>query len=246
MPELIIAVRDYAGWLYVGLALLALRELVILLRSGREHDVAMFRLQREAATGRAVRALITLFLLATIGMGVFLVSAVLAPALPYRATFQAHRDEPLIETPPTVVLPTDTPTPPPAVPTRRVPRIVTAPPETPEPTSVTAAGGACSNPDLQILSPEAGAVVGTDLQVAVTVRFPPASGRSFRLELGQGAAPTSWRALGEPRTEPAEALVVGELPHDLPSGPYVLKLVLAEPSGDVLPENVCQLPFRVP
>ena len=82
MPELIIAVHDYAGWLYVLLALLGVRELLVLARSGREHDAALFGLEREAVTGRALRALITLFLLSTIGLGIYLVSEVLAPALP--------------------------------------------------------------------------------------------------------------------------------------------------------------------
>jgi len=246
MPELILAIREYAGWLYALLALLAVREVLGLLRTGRDHDLALFGLEREAATGRAVRALLTLFLLVSIGVGVALVAEVLAPALPEQAARRSREDAPLIETPPTVVLPTDTPTPRPPTPTRRLPRIVTAAPEEPWPTSAPVAASLCRNPDVEIAAPAAGALSADGATVVVTVRFAPEAGRRFWLELGAGSPPTAWQLVGAPRTEPVEAAPLERLPAGLPPGPYVLRLLLSEPDGRVLPENVCEVPVRVP
>jgi hypothetical protein len=245
MPELIIAVQDYAGWLYVLLVLLGVRELLVLMRSGREHDRAMFAIEREAATGRAMRALITLFLLSTIGLGVYLVDNVLAPALPESAARLAHQDTPLIETPPTVMLPTDTPTPPPASATPRVPRIVTAPPETEAPTAAPEAARLCRNANMEIVAPEAGGLAAAGDEVMVSVRFVPAPGRRFWLEIAPESSPSASRALGTASDKPVRRQVVGRVPNDLPAGRYILRLVLSEPSGEVATDGVCEVAFRV-
>jgi hypothetical protein len=74
-----------------------------------------------------------LFLLATVWIGVYTVANIVAPAMPAEPSRRVGDEAPLVETPPTVQLPTDTPTPPLATATRPQ-RIVTAvPPYTPEP-----------------------------------------------------------------------------------------------------------------
>lgn len=246
MSELIIAIREYAGWLYAVLALFMIRELLAMRRSSRLRDVALFGLERDAASGRAVRSLVTMFLLVTIGVGVYIVSNVLAPALPEESARRARDDAPLLETPPTVMLPTDTATPPPATPTRRPGRIVTAPPEpSPAPGDVVSAA-LCRPENLEILAPAAGAAVGAGTEVVVTVRFQAGEGRRFWLELGAGASPAAWRALGPERTEPVERAAVAQLPTDLAPGPYVLRLVLSGGNGEDPANAVCAVPLRVP
>jgi hypothetical protein len=134
MFDLVTAIQNYAGWLYALLVLLMAREVLAMWRAGRDRDVALFDLEREAATGRAVRSLITLFLLATVWVGVYTVANIVAPSIPESWSRRVGDDVPLVETPPTVTLPTDTPTPPPATPTRQQ-RIVTA---IPQPTATAA------------------------------------------------------------------------------------------------------------
>jgi|GEM_PF-3184027 hypothetical protein len=137
MIDLVHAIRNYAAWLYTLLALLMAREVLAMWRAGRDRDVALFGLEREAATGRAVRSLITLFLLATIAVGVYTLANVVAPVVDTPAFRRSVGGAPLIETPPTMDLPTDTPTPAPATATRP-PRIVTAVPVPTEPSATPA------------------------------------------------------------------------------------------------------------
>lgn len=127
MAELITAIQQYARWIYVLLVLVSLREVVAMWRAGRDREVSLFSLEREAATGRAVQSLVTLFLLTTIGVGVYAVANVLAPALPQDATTRVEDSSPLVSTPLAPVMPTETSTPT-VEPTRRPLRIVTAPP----------------------------------------------------------------------------------------------------------------------
>jgi hypothetical protein len=127
MAELITAIEQYARWIYLLLVLVMVREVVAMWRAGRERDVSLFSLEREAATGRAVQSLVTLFLLMTIGVGVYAVANVLAPALPQDPILQVDDSSPLIDTPLAPPLPTVTRTAT-VAPTERPLRIVTAPP----------------------------------------------------------------------------------------------------------------------
>lgn len=123
MVELIQAIQAYAGWLYGLLIVLMLREMLLLRSAERERRLSMFGLERDAATGRAVRALVTLLLLCTVGIGIYTVATVIAPVLPESSRREAQ-EAPILQTPPGVAWPTDSPTPPPT-PTRRPVRIVT-------------------------------------------------------------------------------------------------------------------------
>jgi hypothetical protein len=137
MAELITAIQQYARWIYVLLVLVMVREVVAMWRAGRERDVSLFSLEREAATGRAVQSLVTLFLLMTIGVGVYAVANVLAPALPPDPMMQVDDSSPLVDTPLAPPLPSETLTAT-VEPTDRPLRIVTAPPP---PTMTVASGG---------------------------------------------------------------------------------------------------------
>lgn len=127
MVDVVLAIQTHAGWLYALLALLLLRELAAFRRAGHARATALFGLEHEAATGRLIRSAVTMLLLGTIGVGIFMVARVVAPTIPDIAR-RAPSRAPLIITPPTAAIATDTPTPPPATPTRPLPLIVTATP----------------------------------------------------------------------------------------------------------------------
>ncbi len=134
MDELVIAIREYAAWLYGLLLVLAVRELLAIRRAGKDRRRAMFLLEREAANSRAVRSLIVLLLLFTLATGVYTVAELVAPALPDRPP--AELGVPVAPLP-TPVLPAEMPIPsrlpteiPIAtrLPSPRLPLIVTATP----------------------------------------------------------------------------------------------------------------------
>lgn len=126
MSEFVLVIGRYAGWLYFLLALLALHQLYGMWRASREHASSLFGLEREAATGKAIRAMVSLMLCGTIAAGVYTIATTVAPDLPQQP---AGASPPIIQTPPTAALETDTPTPPPYTPTPPPLRIVTRPPE---------------------------------------------------------------------------------------------------------------------
>ncbi|MCE7937473.1 hypothetical protein DCC79_08810 [bacterium] len=127
MVDVVLAIQSHAGWLYVLLAVLVLREIAAFRHASRDRATALFGLEHEAATGRLIRSAVTMLLLGTIGVGIFMVARVVAPTIPELAR-RAPSRAPLIVTPPTAAIATDTPTPLPATATRPLPLIVTATP----------------------------------------------------------------------------------------------------------------------
>ncbi len=124
MNEIVEVIQRYSAWLYVLLAILILRQIRLLWRAAREHDTSLFGLERETATGKAVRALVSLMLYAAIGLAVYSITSVAPPPAEEPESAPA-----ILRTPPTAILPTDTPTAPPYTPTRPPARIVTRTPE---------------------------------------------------------------------------------------------------------------------
>ncbi len=247
MVELVSAIATYALWLYLLLGLLMFRELRTMWRSGTERDQAVFGLEREAAASRAVRSLVTLLLLVTIAAGVYTIANVIAPTLP-QAALQQLDSAPIVAEPPPVPFAADTATPT-ATATSRLPRIVTAAPTaadglasaTPPPAVL------CRDPALQIESPGPGAVLTAAQPVVVSVRFPAGEGWRFRLALGAGDAPTTWRALGGEHAEPVSGAAVETLsPAGLTPGVYSLRLELVAADGTLRPDGTCTVPLRVP
>ena len=90
-------------------------------------------------------------------------------------------------------------------------------------------------------SPVDGATVTAGADIVVTVRLEPGSGRRFWLELGAAAGGGPFRALGPAHAEPVERAALERVPDGLPAGRHVLRRVLAEPSGRIEPENVCDV-----
>ena len=246
MAELVAAIAKYALWLYLLLGLLMVRELRTMWRAGAERDRSVFGLEREAAASRAVRALITLLLLVTIAAGVYTVTNVIAPTLP-AAELERLAPAPIVEQPPPMALPTETPVPV-ASATARLPRIVTATPEPGEgPVATAIAAPACRNPAVQINDPAAGTVLAGPVPVVVTVRFDPASGRRFRLRWGAGDNPAVWLSLGGEHAQPVTGGAVETLnPAGQAPGWYSLRLELAAADGAVVRDDTCTVPVRIP
>ena len=126
MAELITAIEAYSGWLLALILALIVRELIVLSRAVRDRSNAAFGLERESATSRAIRAQVTVLLLATIGFGINSVATVIAPSLPdalRRRTGEGTLVEPTRIAPMSTETPTAT-----VIPTVRMPAIVTAVP----------------------------------------------------------------------------------------------------------------------
>jgi hypothetical protein len=246
MAELVTGIARYAVWLYLLLGLLMLRELRVMWRAGTDRDRSAFGLEREAATGRAVRSLITLFLLVTIAAGVYTVATIIAPTLP-DAALERMTQAPIVVEPPPVPLATDTPVPPAATGTSRLPNIVTATPGPAGSPAPTAQPALCRNAAVLIEAPGPGTVLGPTQPVVVTVRFPRGQGRHFQLSLGAGDDPTTWSALGAQHAEPVTGGAVEMLPTDgLAAGDYTLRLELLDADGTAPDENACRVVVRVP
>jgi hypothetical protein len=107
--DVIRAIHHYSAWLYGLLAVLLALQLGTMWRAGRERELALFGLEREAATGKAVRAFVTLLLLVTIWAGVYTVAAVVAPTIP--RGLQEVDGSPISTTPQLADVPTAEPTP---------------------------------------------------------------------------------------------------------------------------------------
>ena len=128
-----VAVSLYARWLYALLAALIAVQLATIWRAARERDVALFELERQAASGKAVRAFVTLLLLVTIGAGVYTVADVIAPAIPADPR-RADDPAPISIDPELADLPSPTSTSPPVEPSVAPVIITSTPSVAPTPT----------------------------------------------------------------------------------------------------------------
>lgn len=127
MPELITAIEQYALWLYLLLGLLFAWQLTQLVSALRARRSAAFRVEADAATGRIVRALVSMLLLVVLAFGVHSVATVVAPAIPAEIR-ERIEGGPLVEPTLLAPLPSATSTPLPHTATPRPARIVTATP----------------------------------------------------------------------------------------------------------------------
>jgi hypothetical protein len=224
---------------------LILRELASMWRAGRERDQALFGLEREAATGKAVRSLVMVLLLVTIGVGIYTIAQFVAPALPERERRMVE-EAPIVAPPRRIRMAADTPLPP-ALTATPLPRIVTAVPSPEVTSSPLPESVLCRNPNVQIVSPASGAVLDGPVPVVVTVRFEASAGRSYRVELGAGDTPAQWTPLGDPRGDPViETAVVDLDPRGLAPGVYTVRLLLAEADGTTSLDSACDVTVRVP
>ena len=176
-------------WLfYVGCAIGALIYLVRALAAQREQSLAMFSLEHEAATARAVRAWAMVFLLIAVSITIFIGTRLVVasyptydPAMPIATPTPSSGVNPPTPGPtttltdtislPTLVPESETTPVPTAVPSPTAPATPT-PGETPAPTPTTIAAGPLSG-SIDVRFGEFGALVGWELSASqITVGQP--------------------------------------------------------------------------
>ncbi len=246
MADAIQLIVDYAIWLYVLCGLGVLIYLRSILRARRERKTALFTLEREAASSRAARSLLGVFVFISLAGSVYFVEEMLAPRLPKT---MEQDDETAIETvfliTPTSDVPTATPVPPTPTPepsptaTRRV-----FPTRAPSPTPTPAPIAACSNV-AQITSPRVGAVLSGQVSIYGTAAAPDFN--FYKVEYHRVGEPQdAWHSISEVhRNQVADGLLDTWNVSGFPAGEYRLKLTVVDITGNYPPQYRCEVPVTV-
>lgn len=246
MADVIRLIVDYAIWLYAlcGLGILVYLRLVLLAR--RERKTALFTLEREAASSRAARSLIGMFVFISLAGSILFVEEMLAPRLPETVE---QDDETAIKTvflftptssipTATAIPPTDTPEPPPTATRRVFPTPVASPTATPAPIA------ACSN-IARITSPGVGAVLSGRVQIYGTAA---ASDFNFyKVEYHREGEPQdAWHSISDiHRNQVVNGLLDVWDVSGFPAGNYRLKLTVVDITGNYPPQNRCEVPVVI-
>jgi hypothetical protein len=226
---------QYALWLYLACALVALYYLRQFLLAYRERNSTIFTIEKEVAVHRQGKAMS--------GIGIALGIAAVIAAVKYYVVpnvdiAQLTPPTPTITfTPPTRQPPTPTATPVTPTTTPR-PRPTTAPVATIRVSTLTPTppASACSNPDVCITSPAANEIVSGNIPVIGTAR----SGRFqfYKLEYAAGEIPTSWNVYGQLQYQPVtDGTLVTFDASALPDGVYWLQLVVVDETGNFDPPH---------
>lgn len=241
MADVIQLVVDYSIWLYVlcGLGVLVYLRSILLAR--RERNTALFTLEREAASSRAARSLVGMFVFISLAGSVFFVEEMLAPRLPEAVE---QDDEAAIKTvflfTPTSELPTATPLPP--TPTLEPSPTATrrAFPTLPPPTSTPAPVARCSS-IARITTPGVGAVLSGHVSIYGTAA---ASDFNFyKVEYHREGEPEeAWHSISDiHRNQVANGLLDVWNVSGFPPGYYRLKLTVVDITGNYPPQNRCEV-----
>lgn len=246
MADVIQLIVDYALWLYALCGLGVLVYMRSVLRARRERKSALFTLEREAASSRATRSLVGVFVFISLAGSIFFVEEMLAPRLP--ETVEPN-DEAAIKTvffmTPTSDAPTATPAPPTATPepsatpTRRVfPTLAPPPTDTPAPMA------ACSN-IAQITSPRVGAVLSGQVSIYGTAAAPDF--QFYKIEYHREGEPAeAWHSISEVhRNQVVNGLLDVWDVSGFPAGNYRLKLTVVDITGNYPPQNRCEVPVVI-
>lgn len=85
----------------------------------------------------------------------------------------------------------------------------------------------------RITSPTGGQVVSGLVPIVGTAQFDPAQVQYYKLEIGNGRAPTSWITFGTTHSQPVINSTLEQLHADaLPAGEYVIRLILVGNDGN--------------
>jgi hypothetical protein len=96
-----------------------------------------------------------------------------------------------------------------------------------------AAAPAPANATWRITSPSPGEQVSGVVSVIGTANFNTADVQYYKLEIGSGAAPTSWTTFGTTHSSPVANGVLETLyARDLPPGQYVIRLIVVRNDGN--------------
>lgn len=244
MADVIQLIVDYAIWLYVlcGLGVLVYLRSILLAR--RERKSAMFTLEREAASSRAARSLIGVFVFISLAGSIFFVQEMLAPRLPETVE---RDEETAIETvflitptdvPTATIPPTSTPEPSPTATRRVFPTPVSSPTATPAPVAK------CSNV-AQITSPGIGTVLSGQVSIYGTAAAPDFN--FYKVEYHREGEPdNAWHSISEVhRNQVVNGLLDVWDVSNFPAGDYRLKLTVVDITGNYPPQNRCEVPVAI-
>lgn len=246
MADVIQLIVDYAIWLYVlcGLGVLIYLRSILLAR--REQKAALFTLEREAASSRAARSLVGMFIFISLAGLIFFVEEMLAPRLPETVE---QDDETAIETvflstptsdapTPTMAPPTPTPEPPPTA-TRRI-----FPTPAPTPTATPLPVADCSN-IAQITSPRVNATLSGQVSIYGTAAAPDFN--FYKIEYHREGEPANaWHSISDVhRNQVTNGLLDVWNVSTFPPGNYRLKLTVVDITGNYPPQNRCEVPVVV-
>jgi hypothetical protein len=231
MDEALRFFRLYEGWIYFFIALGAVLYLRRLFVNFREMRSTIFGLERTSAQNRFNQAVTVLVLLILIGIGEFVIVSYIAPLRP--------ESNPLL-TPTIDLLATATAT----LPVNETPEPGTEEEDegTPVPTpTIDARIGQCVAGELEITSPEP-----ADQLIGAVEIIGSANVENFgfyKLEVTPQNQAT-WRTIQAGR-EPVQdgVLVASWDTSTLAPGDYLLRLVVTNAAGDLLPD--CQVPITI-
>ncbi|RME42001.1 MAG: hypothetical protein D6791_18855 [Chloroflexi bacterium] len=245
MADVIQVIVEYADWLYVLCGLGVLVYLRAVLEARRERNTAIFTLEREAASSRAARSLVGMFVFISLAGSVFFVEEMLAPRLPEAVE---QDDEAAIKTvfliTPTSDLATATPlvaspTPEPSATATRRPR-----PTLPPPTATPLPMAACSS-IAQITSPRVGAVLSGQVSIFGTAAAPDFN--FYKIEYHREGEPAeAWHSISDiHKNQVVNGLLDTWDVSGFPPGNYRLKLTVVDITGNYPPQNRCEVPVVI-
>lgn len=228
-------VDQYAPWLYVACALVALYYVRQYLVAHRERSSTIFTIEKEIAVHHQGKAMS--------GIGIALGIAAVITAVKYYVVpnvdvAQLTPPTPTITfTPPTRQPPTPTATPLTPTTTPR-PRPTAVPVATVRTSTLTPTppAAACSNRDVCITSPAANEILSGNVFVVGTARTDRF--QFYKIEYAVGENPTGWNVYGDLHYQPvADGILATFDASALPDGVYWLQLVVVDETGNFDPPH---------
>ncbi len=239
MAVLVKLIANYSHWLYLAGVLGILIYLRVALLARRERARSVFTLEKETATGRTYRALMTALGIAFLLGLIFVNTALIAPSLDVPAGTE--------ETPMVFLIPTATPSPLP--PTEMAPPVATGaplvtsqpidvpttPPPSP-PTNTPAPAPACPNSQVCITSPSPDAIVSGAVQIVGSASI--GNFQYYKVEFGPGENPVGWSVVTDLHHSPVAGglLDVWDTTF-LEDGAYKIRLVVVDKTGNFPPPH---------
>jgi len=241
MTVVIELIDNFAIWIYIACALTVLVYLRVIYLAKKERGASLFTIEKEVATGRAYRAIFTIFgLLAILGLVAF-VDVYLAPSLGIAVAVNTPEGPFGLATPtvtpiPSLPAPTVTPT--------RAPLVRPTPPWTPTPEASptpVVVQASCPDPGVRITYPGKGQRVSGTVEIRGTAMI---EGFSFyKVEFCFGDNGNDFHVIGDLKDFPVENGVLAVWPTGELSGPVTLRLTVVKTDGNY--PTPCEVPVVV-
>ncbi|MFQ6057385.1 MAG: hypothetical protein ACE5MB_00695 [Anaerolineae bacterium] len=240
MTVLVKLIVDYAPWLYGLCAVGFLIFLRAIFQARRERAQALFTLEREAASSRASRAVLGMFLSLLAAGGVFMIENYLALQIDWPNLEEASVNPVLFLSPTPLSSPTPTPLPTPTFTPRPTFRPLPPPTATPTPTPPPPPPPPCPDSIAQITYPPPNATISGTVEIRGSAAAPDF--QFYKVEYGAGEEPTAWHSISEVHRTPVPEGVLDVWNTDvLPEGVYRLKLTIVDITGNYPPHYICEI-----